>query len=193
MSNSKGKGLLSYLLGWVGGLIVLFAFKDNNRKDVIHACQAITMGIANVVLSIALAFVDGILAAVIGMNISILSSLASIFFFVMMIIGIVKVCKDDPDPKLPIIGDITMSIFGGRINAAPETVTPAGTVTPKFDPNTGKPINPQPQANFDPNTGKPITQPQANFDPNTGQPLNNNAPTTSAPETTAPTDSNNAL
>lgn len=56
--------------------------------------------------------------------------------------------------------------------------------TPKFDPETGRPLNPQPQPaeqpapKFDPETGRPLTPPPAQpeppkprFDPETGRPL----------------------
>ena len=172
--DRKGKGLLSYLLGWVGGLIVLFGMKDNDRKTAFHACQAITLSLAELVLAFAFGFMGAFVTAA-----GYLSSLVSIAYLVFMIMGIVKAVNDEPDPKLPIIGDLTESIFSKKINEFPEVVT----VEPKFDPNTGQPINPQPQANFDPNTGQPINQqPQANFDPNTGEPVNKSADAPAQPE-----------
>jgi hypothetical protein len=54
------------------------------------------------------------------------------------------------------------------VNAPPP---PAYTSQPKFDPNTGQPIQPvaaAPQQRFDPMTGQPIQQ---RFDPMTGQPM----------------------
>lgn len=190
--SSKAKGVISYIFGWLGGLIVLCGFKDNDRKTVIHACQAITISICQIAASLVFGVVNGIMYAASGFDLSLLSSLLSIAFFALSIIGLVKALKDDPDPKLPVIGDITMNIFAKKINATPEST---GTVVPRFDPNTGQPINPQPQGNFDPNTGKPI-QPQGNFDPNTGQPINaqpqanfdpNTGQPITTPETSAPT------
>ena len=182
--DRKGRGLLAYLLGWLGGVIVLFGFKDNDRKTTFHACQAITLSLSQYVVVLAISIISGIMAATIGIGIGFLSGIINILYIVLLIMGIVKAWNDEPDPKLPVIGDLTEKFFSKKINEAPETVTPTGTVTPKFDPNTGQPIT-QPQANFDPNTGQPITQPQANFDPNTGQPLNQEAPATSVEETPA--------
>ncbi len=177
--DKKGKGLISYLLGWLGGLIVLFAFKDNDRKTAFHACQAITLSLALVVIDIAFGIVGAFVPYV-----GYISSLASIVYLVFMIMGIVKAVNDEPDPKLPIIGDLTEKMFSNKINEFPETVTAA----PQFDPNTGQPVNPQPQASFDPNTGQPINQqPEAKFDPNTGQPIGQSADAPAQPETPAET------
>ena len=173
--GSKGKGVLSYVLGWLGGLIVLFGMKDNTKNDVRHAGQAIIVSGADIAFSIVLSVINGALYAMAGFSIPFVGTLVSILCFALRIIGLVKVLKDDPDPKLPVVGDLAEQWFAKQIAAAPD-VAPA--VMPKFDPNTGKPINPQPEAKFDPNTGEPITQPeptpapQANFDPNTGEPLN---------------------
>ena len=177
--DRKGKGILAYLLGWLGGLIVLYEFKDNNRKDVFHACQAITLSVSEIVLSIAVGFVGGIIAFATGISFGLLSYVVYILYVVLLILGIVKVCNDEPDPKLPVIGDLTEKIFAKQINAAPETA--ANPATPRFDPNTGQPIT-QPQANFDPNTGQPITQPTTEA-PVTEEvaPVAEEAPTIDAP------------
>ena len=44
--TEKGKAILAYVFTWVGGLIVLFGFKDNTKNTKIHAAQAIVIGIA---------------------------------------------------------------------------------------------------------------------------------------------------
>ena len=41
--SEKAKCILSYLLGWVGGLVVLFAMKDNEKNTKFHAAQAVTL------------------------------------------------------------------------------------------------------------------------------------------------------
>ena len=150
MNNSVAKGLLSYLLGVVGPLIVILAFKDNNRKDLFHAYQSIVITVAGIVAYVA----SSILAMIPIVQIItvILIPAIGIFLFVLEILGIVKVCKDDPDPKLILVGDLTESIFGKQLSAAPETV--AVPQQPSFDPNTGQPVNqPAPQA--------PVEQPAA--------------------------------
>ena len=173
--DRKARGVIAYLFGWIGGLIVGWGMKDSDRKTVFHACQSITISVINIAASFVLSFAFGMMAAFIGIDLSFLSSIVSILMLVLMIMGLVKAVRDDADPKLPVVGDLTEKMFANKINSAPDTG--AVGVTPKFDPNTGQPINPQPQAKFDPNTGQPITQPQANFDPNTGKPLNESTPT----------------
>ena len=190
--GSKGKGALDYILTWVGGLIVLFGFKDNTKKDVMHAGQAIIIGVGDIAFSIVIGFISGLLYGLTGFSgLSYLTWVASILFIALRIIGLVKVLQDAPDPKLPVIGDLTENLFAKQLAAAPD-VAPVAAPAAKFDPNTGQPINPQPQANFDPNTGQPINaQPQAKFDPNTGQPLNQTTVATPQPETTAPAATDN--
>ena len=52
--DDKGKGIIAYVFGLIGGLIVLLAFKkDNNKKTTIHACQSITISIAVLAVNIA--------------------------------------------------------------------------------------------------------------------------------------------
>ena len=156
-----GKGLLSYLLGWLGALIVLLALKNNTKRDIMNAGQGIVISVGNIVLS-------GI-SAVLSRYIPFLSLILSGLYIVILILAIVNVVGDK-DPKLPVIGDIAESLFAKQIADAPEFV--GGVQQANFDPNTGQPINNQ--ARFDPNTGQPINN-QANFDPNTGQPINNQA------------------
>ena len=169
--GSKGKGFIAYFFGWLGGLIVLFAFKDNNRKDVIHACQSITLSVAQIVAGIVISVVNTILYSTVGFQIPLVSGIINLLCFGLCIYGIVKAVRDDADPKLPVVGDLTMKFFEKKINETPEQ---AAAPQANFDPNTGQPVT-QPQANFDPTTGQPINQtPQANFDPTTGQPTSEN-------------------
>ena len=180
--SSKGKGVLSYLLGWIGGLIVMFAFKDNDKKTVTHAAQAITISGANVAFSIIISVISAALYAAIGISIGFLSSIFSLLCFALLIIGLVKVLKDDADPLVPVAGEIAVKLFQKQIDAAPEAA-PTG-VTPKFDPNAGEPIT-TPVPKFDPNTGEPLTTPttEAPAEPTTEAPAE---PTTEAPTTEAP-------
>ena len=160
--GDKGKGLLSYLLGWLGGLIVLAGMKNNTKRDVMNAAQGIIISVGNIIVSVAAGFL--------GRYVPFFPGIISILFFALIIIGVVNVLSDK-DPKLPVIGDIAESLFAKQLADAPEFINPNGGVN--FDPNTGEPINKQPEANFDPNTGEPINkQPEANFDPNTGELLN---------------------
>ena len=147
--SSKGKGVLSYLLGWVGGLITLFAFKDNNRKDVFHACQAITISVAQLAATIVIAVISAVLATVTGVSLGFVGWIIDILYCILVILGLVKVLNDEADPKLPVVGDITEKIFEKKINETPEAAPAAPTAN--FDPNTGQPINqPTPESNMGP-------------------------------------------
>lgn len=173
--NSKLKGVISYLFGWIGGLIVLCAFNDNDQKATFHACQGITLSVSVVICNIAIIILSYI--PVVSFTTYFLSPAVGIAQLVFMILGIVKATSDSPDYKLPLFGDLTEKFFEKKLAAVG---VPSGVaIAPKFDPNTGQPIvTPAPQANFDPMTGQPIVTPapQANFDPNTGQPIQNTAP-----------------
>lgn len=153
--GDKGKGLLSYLVGAVGGIIVLFAMKNNTKRDVMHAGQAIVIDIAYLAFTVLVS----ILSSMVDMF-SYLSAVGGILRLVLVIMGIAKVLSNsNPDPKLPIIGDWAEKMFAKQLAAAPEFANPTASVNPQanFDPNTGEPINKQPvEAKFDPNTGEPI-------------------------------------
>ncbi len=167
--SDKGKGVLSYLLGFVGGLIVLLGFKDNNKKTCMHAGQAIVISGGTIACNI----VFSMLSVISGFEIPFVSFILYILEITLLIIGVVKVLNDDADPKLPVVGDIAEKLFEKTISEAPEFVS-SNVVTPKFDPNTGEPIKTVPaNAKFDPNTGKPIHNVPANakFDPETGERL----------------------
>ena len=159
--SSKGKGLISYLLGWIGALIVLLAFKDNNKRDVMNAGQGIVISVGNMIISFIGAFVSS--------YVPFFNLLTSGLFIVILIFAVVNVLTDK-DPKLPVIGDITESLFSKQLANAPEV---SSQPQAKYDPATGQPINQAPQAKYDPATGQPINQaPQASYDPATGQPIN---------------------
>lgn len=105
--SEKGKAILAYIFTWVGGLIVLFGIKDNERNTKIHAAQAIVIGIGYMVLL-------G-LYQMIPMYIPFFSKLLYGLYAVLVIIGIVKANKEE-DPELPVIGKIAMSIFSKKID-----------------------------------------------------------------------------
>ena len=88
--SEKGKCILAYVFTWIGGLIVLFGMKDNERNTKIHAAQAIVIGIGYMIIVFAYRYA------------------------VLVIIGIVKANKEE-DPELPVVGPIAKSIFGKKI------------------------------------------------------------------------------
>lgn len=112
--DEKGKGIIAYVFGLIGGLIVLLAFKkDNNKKTTIHACQSITISIA--VLAVNIAY------NLIPFTIPMFSTVVWALQVVLIVLGIVRVVKDE-DPELPVIGGIAKSLFSKAIEEAPETV-----------------------------------------------------------------------
>ena len=104
--SEKGKAILAYIFTWVGGLIVLYGMKDNQRNTKIHAAQAIVIGIGYMVIYAIYRFLP--------VYIPFFSTLVYGLYAVCIIIGIVKANKDE-DPELPVVGKIAMSIFGKKI------------------------------------------------------------------------------
>lgn len=104
--EQKVRGLLAYLFGWLGGLIIFFAFKDNDSRTKFNACQSIVMSGSSTIVSIALGRIP-----VIG----IFASLYSLFMFVLAIIGMIKAYKEE-DYELPVISDLTRNIFKSQLD-----------------------------------------------------------------------------
>lgn len=101
--NEKVKSILAYVFGWIGGLIVLFACK-NERNTNIHAAQSIVISFANIIAATVLGFLH--LGALIG--------IVSGICFVAVILGIIKVCKET-EPEITVVGEIAKSMFAGKI------------------------------------------------------------------------------
>lgn len=104
--TEKGKCILSYILGWIGGLIVLFAMKDNEKNTKFHAAQAIILSAGYFILRLAYSLIP--------IYIPFLSTALWIVYIVGIIMGIAKANKEE-EPELPIIGGIAKSIFGKMI------------------------------------------------------------------------------
>ena len=106
MSDQRISGL-AYIFTWIGGLIVLYGMKDNERNTKIHAAQAIVIGIGYMVIYMIYRFIP--------VYIPFFSTIVYGLYIALVIIGIVKVNKGD-DPELPVVGKIAMSIFDKKIN-----------------------------------------------------------------------------
>ncbi len=104
--SEKGKCILAYLLGWLGGLIVLFAMKDNTRNTKFHAAQAITLSVGYFALTM--------VYSLIPISIPFFSTALWIIYIIGIVMGIVKANKEE-DPELPVVGSIAKSIFGKKI------------------------------------------------------------------------------
>ncbi len=105
--SEKGKAILAYVFTWIGGLIVLYGMKDNERNTKLHAAQAIVIGIAYML--IVLVYNN------LPIYIPFFSRILYGLYAVCVIVGIVKANKED-DPEIPVIGGIAMSIFGKKID-----------------------------------------------------------------------------
>lgn len=104
--DQKVRGLLAYLFGWLGGVIVLFAFKDNDDRTKFHACQAIVISVIGMVASIILGFIP---------YVGFVGSLVSLLMTVLLIIGMVKAYKEE-EYELPVISDLTRNIFKSQLS-----------------------------------------------------------------------------
>lgn len=104
--SEKGKCILAYLFGWLGGLIILFAIKDNSRNTKFHAAQSIVLSVGYFLITIIYGFLP--------ITIPFFSMALNIIYILGIIFGIVKANKEE-DPELPLIGGITKSIFGKKI------------------------------------------------------------------------------
>ncbi|MBP3255342.1 MAG: DUF4870 domain-containing protein [Clostridia bacterium] len=127
--DQKVRGLLSYLFGWLGGLIVLVAFKDNTKETNKNACQAIvlsvTLIVVNIVISI-ISFILGLISGVAGNDV--ISIIVGIFSFLLglvnfaayvtymifAIMGMVKAYQEK-DHNIPVITGLTQKIFKSKL------------------------------------------------------------------------------
>ena len=87
--SEKGKGVLAYIFTWIGGLIVLYGMKDNERNTKIHAAQAIVIGIGYMVIYMIYRFIP--------VYIPFFSTIVYVLYIALVIIGIVKVNKGEND------------------------------------------------------------------------------------------------
>ena len=100
----KGKCVLAYIFSWLGGLIVLYGLKDNERNTKYHAAQAIVLGLGYMILAVIINFLP----------VPFLGTILGIVYLVAIVFGIIKVCNGD-DPELPIIGQLAQSMFSKKI------------------------------------------------------------------------------
>ena len=104
--SEKGKAILAYVFTWIGGLIVLFGMKDNERNTKIHAAQAIVIGVGYIIIVAVYRFIP--------IYIPFFSKILYGLYAVCVIVGILKANKNE-DPELPVVGDIAKSIFSKKI------------------------------------------------------------------------------
>jgi len=107
--NEKTKGVIAYLFGWLGGLIILFGYKDSERGTKVHAAQAIVLSVAYMILLAVIRIIPGI---------RLLSGLLGIFYLVLAIIGMVKANRLE-EYELPVISDLAKNWFAKYIDEEP--------------------------------------------------------------------------
>lgn len=105
--NEKTKSILAYLFGWIGGLIVLYAAKDNSRTTKLHAAQAIVASLGYTIILM--------IYNMLPFSIPFFTTILWVLYIIVIIMGIVRVNKDQ-DPELPVIGEFAKKIFGKKID-----------------------------------------------------------------------------
>lgn len=108
--TEKTKGVIAYLFGIIGGFIVLLGFKDSTRETKVHAAQAITLNIAYIIVSIIVSIIVNLT------GIGFISSVVSIGYWVIVIIGAVKAYKEE-EFNMPLITENALKIFAKQIDA----------------------------------------------------------------------------
>lgn len=108
--SEKTKGVIAYIFGWLGGLIILLGYKDSEKGTKVHAAQAIVLSIAYMILSIVIGFVP---------IINKFGGLLGILYLVLVIIGAVKANKLE-EYELPVISDLAKKWFDKQINEGSE-------------------------------------------------------------------------
>lgn len=103
--EEKVKGLLAYLFGWIGGLVILLAVKDNSQQTKFNACQAIVISVGNMLISMVLGFIPFV---------AIIATLVSLGALALNIIGMIKAYKEE-DYEIPVISDLTRKIFKSQL------------------------------------------------------------------------------
>lgn len=103
--EQKIRGLIAYF-GWIGGLIVLFGFKDNDSRTKFNACQSITMSVAASAVTMVFGFIPVI---------KYVAYAFSALIGVLLIIGMIKAYQEE-DYELPVISDLTRNIFKSQLD-----------------------------------------------------------------------------
>lgn len=104
--SEKAKCIIAYIFGWIGGLIVLFAMKDNEKNTKFHAAQAITLSAGYFLVSLVYAYLP--------FTIPFFSTALWSIYIIGIVMGIAKANKEE-NPELPVIGETAKSIFGKTI------------------------------------------------------------------------------
>ena len=105
--SEKGKAILAYIFTWIGGLIVLFGMKDNQKNTKLHAAQAIVIGVSYMIIVV--------IYRIIPIYIPFFTTILYGLYIACVIIGIIK-ANNEENPEIPVIAGIAKSIFGKKID-----------------------------------------------------------------------------
>ena len=103
--SEKTKGVIAYLFGWLGGLIVLFGYKDSEKLTKVHAAQAITLSLIYMIINMVIGFIPVV---------KYFSYVLSPLYLVLAIIGIVKANKQE-EYEIPLVSDLAKKWFAKQI------------------------------------------------------------------------------
>ena len=127
--DQKVRGLLSYLFGWLGGLIILLAFKDNTKETTTHACQAITLSVVYIAISIVISilnFMIGLITGLAGNDVlsvifgivsfllGIVSFASFVLYMVFAIMGMIRAYQEK-EHNIPVVSGLTQKIFKSKL------------------------------------------------------------------------------
>jgi uncharacterized membrane protein len=102
--EDKIKAILGYVI--VICAIVFLCMDDSGKHARFHYAQAICLWV--------IAIAGGILGIIPFLGI-VIAALVSCAVFVLAVWGIIKVAQDEPDPSIPVLGDVAYAIFGSTI------------------------------------------------------------------------------
>ena len=122
--DQKIRGLLAYLFGFIGGLVILFAFNDNSKQTKFNAAQSITLSVIYIIIRILIAIIVGVITGIAiaaKIRIGFIASIISLFgwainigYITLAIIGMIK-AYNEQDYELPLVANLTKKIFKSKL------------------------------------------------------------------------------
>lgn len=115
--DPKVGGLLAYLLGWIGGLIIFLTQKDPELR--FHGMQSILLNVAVIAIFVVFSILGGILGSIPGLGLItgiiglFLTPLLGLAVLALVIFMVIKGYNQE-HYKLPWIGDMAENIAAGN-------------------------------------------------------------------------------
>lgn len=103
--EQKIRGVISYFT-WIGAVIVLLGFKDNDSRTKFNACQSILLTGSATIVQIVLGFIPVI---------KYLAMVYTVLIAVLCILGMIKAYQEE-DYELPVASDLTRNIFKSQLD-----------------------------------------------------------------------------